>query len=504
MRRLLAILGWTAFGLVTTYALALSAFAFVNPGWKPHRVETAWFLFAFAFLAGLVGALRRTSGSSDSSSVPSASRGWWWLAAAMAVALVAYSRSLTVGFLSDDFVLLELRDFSAGWGHGTHHLLRVLPVLLLQALDGVSLSWSPGIAHLVSLTLHVANGALLYAIALRLRLEPVAAVLAAALFLLFPASPEAVVWASGLQDVLMTTASLGFVLATLDARHPAVLLGCVLTGLFSKETAVVMPLLAAAALWARGTKPATVVVRTLVACAVVAAAFGLWRLQSGVGTFAVAPTRYLIKEILATAFGTLAVPWTADELRAAPPLGIVMAIVVAAGAWLVLLRAATNPVARVALFGVVWVILSVAPVYSLFFVSNTLEGSRYLYLPSAGWAVLLASAATLATSLPGRPFRWALCAVAALWAAGIYAHVAPWRRAAAERDRILNSATTALAADCGPVAFVGATDNVSGAYVFRNGLAPALRRAGMRSVVDQAETAACVFTWTGATFVRTR
>ncbi len=71
MRRLLAILGWTAFGLVTTYALALSAFAFVNPGWKPHRVETAWFLFAFAFLAGLVGALRRTSGSSD---VPSSGR----------------------------------------------------------------------------------------------------------------------------------------------------------------------------------------------------------------------------------------------------------------------------------------------------------------------------------------------------------------------------------------------------------------------------------------------
>ncbi len=146
----------------------------------------------------------------------------------MAVTLVAYSRSLTVGFLSDDFVLLELRDFSAGWRQGTYQLLRVLPVLLLQALDGVGPSWSPGIAHLVSLTLHVANGALLYAIALRLRLEPVAAVLAAALFLLFPASPEAVVWASGLQDVLMTTASLGFVLATLDARHPAVLLGCVL------------------------------------------------------------------------------------------------------------------------------------------------------------------------------------------------------------------------------------------------------------------------------------
>ncbi len=503
MRRLPAKLGWMAFGLVTTYALALSAFAFLNPGWKPHRVETAWFLFAFAFLAGLLGALRRTSRSRDVPSPPTVSGGWWWLAAVLAVTVVAYSRGLTVGFLSDDFVLLELGD-STGWRQGTSQLFRVLPIWLLQAVDGIGPSLSPVVAHLISLTLHVANGALLYAIALRLRLDPIAAVLAAALFLLFPASPEAVVWASGLQDVLMATASLGFVLAMLDARHPAVLLGCLLAGLLSKETAVVMPLLAAAALWARGTKPSAVVVRTLAACALVAAAFGLWRIQSGVGTFAVAPTRYLIKEILATAFGTLAAPWTSDELRAAPFAGIVMALAVVVGAWTIVLRAATSAVARVAVFGMAWVILSVAPVYSLFFVSNTLEGSRYLYLPSAGWSVLAASAAAFATSPRARSVRWVLYVVAALWAVGAYAHVAPWRRAAAERNRILSSATTGLASDCRPVAFVGATDNVSGAYVFRNGLAPALRRAGLPSVVDQAETATCVFTWTGETFVRTR
>ena len=105
--------------------------------------------------------------------------------------------------------------------------------------------------------MHLVNGALIHAIARRLRLDPIAAILAAALFLLFPASAEAVVWASGIQDVLMTTASLAFVLATLDARHPAVLLGCALAGLFSKETAVVMPLLAAAALWARRYTPCT-------------------------------------------------------------------------------------------------------------------------------------------------------------------------------------------------------------------------------------------------------
>ncbi len=502
MRRLLANPGWTAFGLVTTYALALSTYAFVNAGWKPHRVETAWFLFAFAFLVGLAGALWR--GSPPPSEAPPPSRSWWWLAAVMAVTLAAYGRSLTVGFLSDDFVLLELADFSAGWRQGPSRLLRVLPVWLLQALDPVGPKWSPVVAHAVSMTLHLANGALVHAIARRLRLDPTAAILAAALFLLFPASAEAVVWASGIQDVLMTTASLAFVLATLDARHPAVLLGCVLAGLLSKETAVVMPLLAAAALWARGTRPAPGVVRTLVACAVVATAFGVWRVQASMGTFAVAPTRYLVKEIIATAFGTLAVPWTADELRAAPPVGIVLAWAVAVGAWTILVRKTTTTAARVAVFGLAWVILSVAPVHSLFFVSKTLEGSRYLYLPSAGWSVLVASAMPPFASARARPVRWALCGVAALWAAGAYAHVAPWRRAASERDRILSAAMTTPVSGCGPAAFVGATDNVSGAYVFRNGLAPALRRAGLGSAVDEAETAACVFTWTGDAFVRTR
>ncbi len=504
MRRLLVILGWTAFGLVTAYTLALSVFAFLDTGWKPHRVETAWFLFSFAFLVGLVRCLRPSALSPDSQSQPWATPGFWWLALVMALACGAYGRALAVGFLSDDFVLLELHDLGAGWRHGTSQFLRVLPVWLLQAADLVGPAWSPVLVHAINVALHLFNGSLLFGIARRLQLGTSPSVLAAALFLLFPASPEAVVWASGLQDVLMATASLGFVLATLQARHPVVLLGCLVIGLLSKETAVVMPLLAAAALWARGTRSTPVVARTLAACALAAVVFGVWRIQSGGGTFAIAPTRYLVKEILATAFGTLAVPWTTDELRLTALVGIVMASVVALGAWLILTGRATWTAARVAALGVAWVILSVAPVYSLFFVSNTLEGSRYLYLPSAGWAVLLSGVSSLAGSRPGGVFRWALYGVVALWAISTHGHVRTWRRAAAERDRIITAAMAVRAPDCAAVAFVGATDNVSGAYVFRNGLEPALRRAGVRSVVDQTAPIGCVFTWTGETFVRSR
>ena len=34
-----------------------------------------------------------------------------------------------------------------------------------------------------------------------------------------------------------------------------------------------------------------------------------------------------------------------------------------------------------------WVLLSIAPVYSMFDVSGTLQGSRYVYLASAGWSI---------------------------------------------------------------------------------------------------------------------
>lgn len=496
-------MGWTAFGLVTAYTLALSVFAGLNPGWKPHRVETAWILFAFAFLVGLLSTFAVRGRPREGASPPWTSRDGWSLALVMALAVAVYSPALAVGFLSDDFVLLELGNLGAGWRQGSSHLLRVLPVWLLQAIDGLGPAWSPILVHLVSLSLHVANGALVYAIGRRLQLDPRASVLAAALFLLFPASPEAVVWASGLQDVLMAAASLGFVLATLEARHPALMVGCLVAGLLSKETAVVMPLLAATALWARGTRPTATVVRTLLACTLMAVAFGVWRLQAGAGSFVVAPTRYLLKEMLATAFGTLALPWTTDELSAAPLLAIVMASVVALAAWLVA-RAATRSTPRVAAFGIAWAILCIAPVYSLFFVSGTLEGSRYLYLPSAGWAVLLATASSAATPWFGRPMRWTLYAMAALWAAGTYGHVGPWRRAAMERDRVLATAATAPVPGCATVAFVDAPDTVSGAYVFRNGLAAALRRAGTPSVVDDAEAATCVFAWNGERFVRSR
>jgi len=489
------------FALVSAYASGLSAFALVHPGWKPHRVETAWFLFAFAFLFGLFGVVGTKSTSSDPR--PSAQRVRWRVTLVLAAAVVAYSDALSVGFLSDDFVLLELRDLGGGWRQGTSQFVRVLPVALLQAFDAMSPAWGAVLAHAVNLALHLINGALLFAIARRLQLSIAAALFTVMFFVLWPASPEAVVWVSGLQDVLMTTASLTFVLASLDGRHPAVLVACLVIGLLSKETAVAMPLLGGLALWARGTKPTATVIKTVTACVAIALAFGGWRVWFSGGAFAVGPTRFLIKEILAGAYGTLAFPWMTAELRHAVIFGFLMIALVTLGAWTVLLAGASSAIPRVAALGTTWVILSVAPVYSLFFVSNTLEGSRYLYLSSAGWALLVGSVATM-DSRPARVYRWLSGVVIIVWAITTYGHVLMWRRASAERDRIVASARAVNAPECAAISFVRATDSMRGAYVFRNGFEIALRRAGVTTVTGVAEPHTCIFSWTGHNFTKVR
>src|SRR5262249_60843571 len=76
---------------------------------------------------------------------------------------------------------------------------------------------SPGLLHAVNLTLHGVNAWLVSMLAVRLGFRGDASIAAGGLFLPFPAAPEAVAWASGIQDVLMTSSALGAVAAAMDA-----------------------------------------------------------------------------------------------------------------------------------------------------------------------------------------------------------------------------------------------------------------------------------------------
>lgn len=481
---------------LTAYAVALACYSFVSFGWKPHRVETAWILFGAAVLAGLCARSAWPAAATIDAGRPGSRL---ILPGLIVVTAALYARALQVGYLSDDFVLLETAAWS-GWQQGDAGLFRVLPLLVIQGVNNLLRTQAEPWLHGLNVALHCASGALVYAVARQLTLSGLAALAASALFLLYPAATEAVAWISGLQDVMAVAFILSFVWLALSGGNPLLLALPLAAGLLSKETAVVMPLLAAAALWARGVPPGRPLVRMLWGCGVIAAAFAVWRLAAGDPASATIASRYMAKEILANALGTLALPWTRAELAEAWLVGPLAVAWVTLAAWAAMAKSASPVVPRVALLGLVWVIAGVAPVNRLFFISDWLEGSRYLYLSSAGWALACAGA----LDAPG--YRRALAAVTAAvlaaWTVTLYVHVGVWREAGQVRDQLLRAAAQIPASpECSAPAFENVVDNVRGAYVFRNGFGQALRRANGSAGPRSAATP-CRYRWDGERFSR--
>jgi len=115
--------------------------------------------------------------------------------------------------------------------------------------------------------------------------------------------------------------------------------------------------------------------------------------------------------------------------------------------------------------------VSIAPVYSMFDVSGTLQGSRYVYLAVAGWSILMA---TLLLPARSRLDLFLVVAACAIGVIGVRLNLVPWTRAAAMRDEVLSAVERARASGCSDVWIRNVPDSVQGAYVFRNGLAEAI------------------------------
>jgi hypothetical protein len=129
-----------------------------------------------------------------------------------------------------------------------------------------------------------------------------------------------------------------------------------------------------------------------------------------------------------------------------------------------------------------WVLAAVLPVFSLFYVGPQLEGARYLYLPAAGFTMLLAlvMGITLDRIVPrSRAVTIGLVTAALVVPVlpAIRSDIGRWQAAAATRQHVLERVND-QADRWGCTAFTveGDADSVSGAYVFRHGLTEALAR----------------------------
>jgi hypothetical protein len=380
-------------------------------------------------------------------------------------------------------------------------------------------------AHAANLLLHAANASLVAVIGSRSGLSRTDALAAGLMFATCAGLSEAVVWASGAQDVLMTTLGLMALAAVLkrdpggfaaaDPPRPrfgpsrsgsivpivAVIASTVALGV--KETAVVVPVLGWAAAWASpGGLEDKTRRRALWLMTAVSVAYVVLRALSGVDAeYGRGLSRYFAKQLMVDPFATLGEPWSAAWIQAHPAVSLVRAltlVTLVAGAFWWWRRDEACTRCAIAFGG--WVLIAVLPVLSLFHVSATLEGSRYLYLPAAGFCLLVATlAGELARRTAPRAMLPLLAGILAIFivpsAVAIRGEGARWTRAAQIRDRILDSANDIAAVPCGTIVTEGLVDNVEGAYVFRNGLTEALAAHGRSALFGNPSAVRCRLTW---------
>lgn len=485
--------------LAAAYLLVRVGGFYLGTSVRRHHLESAAFLFTACVLIAVVANRRTATGTSPfARNLPR----WIWLAFPC-VAVALFAPAVPLGLFADDFVLLD----AARQGRWTVWSDLFRPVLfpLWRAADALPGS-TPVVLHLLNILLHGLNSAIVVVLSTRLGLATSSAFVAGSLFAAFPAAVEAVVWPAGVQDVLMTTFVVGFVMALTSRRgraiDSAIALVLVVAAALTKETGFVAPvagLLACGALpeGRRPWKVAFAAVGVVVVLLALRFAFvaspeqGLWSFS-----------RYELKELLVRPFATLIVPLRASEIVAIPSVPIFLVAVVVISLSVAAFRwTAADARFRRVLFGVGLVLAAAAPVGVAFFVGPDLFGSRYLYLPAAGWAIALATL----LPLPARGQRLVRALPAALlvvcWIAATRAHLRPWAEAAAVRDAILGAAETQAPAGCREVTVSGLPEALEGVPVFVNGFPEAMRERDDRVRFSVGVSGGdCALTWDGAAF----
>ena len=463
-----------------------------------HRAESAWFLFSAALLIGAIYSIRRERSSVERTPFTAATLSIG-LMASWAIAFVLYFPMLSIGLLSDDFVLVARAHGSvlvdANWD-----FLRPLPIgiwrLLIQLSGATAI---PVVLHAMNIGLHGVNAWLTGILATRFGLDLRSAVLAGILFLVFPASVEPVVWASGVFDVLLVTLSLaaGIAITSATNRNVQTIAVAILTiaALATKETAVVLPALLAIAAYAA---PHVSLKRAAAPIAVSIVLVGLYFVVRLAAGFAATPpsgefTGYAAKELLSRPFGGLSMPLHIEVWRAHPWIPLALAVywpalfLLSAARWLRKPHDATTLLALAA-----WVLVSVAPLATMFYIADDLQGGRYLYLGAVAWSVMIL---VLLQELQPALRVIVIAPLLVVFAFATRAHQSPWAAAALERDRVLDAYRTS-GVQCLPAEIRGLPDHIRGAHVFRNGFDYAIQSERPQTTANPR----CVLMWDGERF----
>ncbi len=343
----------------------------------------------------------------------------------LAVTAVVYLPALWGGFVSDDSDQIVLAHTRLAWraipAYFTSDVWGYLLSIRTNYYRPVFLLWltlnyklfglEPAWWHTALLGMHLAATLLLYFLARRLTRDRLTAGIAALLFGVHPVHVETAAWLSGVTDSLLAVLGLGAILCHLRAqeetqprlRWQVSAVALFAAALFTKETAVVLPVLLAATEWLRDSRQRlwnmAVRIAPYLAIVLIYLAARIHAL-GGLAPVARAWTPSLVAmtlpSVLLFYLRQLAIPLDGysfihplEAVRQFSVAHVVLpAAVVLAAAALLVWVARRGPAAA---FGVMLLALPLLPVLNLpAFAFDDIVHDRYLYLPSAGLCLLLA------------------------------------------------------------------------------------------------------------------
>lgn len=485
-----------------------TAYAFGLAGVRRHHLES-WIGVAWIVTAA-VWALHWRSASVGRRRQPVRLSMIHTLAIASAI---LYAPAFALPLLSDDHILLD-------WATHNQFVAAfepfVRPFLLLIWRLASWTSSTAAVLHGLNVLLHSLNAVLVVLLLVAVGSAPWFALIGGAVFAAWPTQVEAVAWASGMFDVLMTTLTLAVCVTyaraegRLDVRRTTIVACLALAALFTKETVVCLPALLVVLSFDRWRRDGLARGEALALAILTAAAAGYlsWRLGFR-RTVEVAPhpmlTKFAVKQQLAVSFGGLGLPLISDVIERHAWIALLfMATTFGIGQAALLAAQRRESRSQTPIVGAgIWIVAAALPAMGLLFVGDHLDGSRHLYLPCVGLAMYLAhSCETLfeyrrALGIAAAALLVALVAIAVRQDRALLEN---WRVAGVIQQSALEQAARAAQnARCAPAHIEGAPDVYRGTQVLRNGAIEAFREA--YPLLANAPRPSCTLVRTGDRFV---
>ncbi len=432
--------------------------------------------------------------------------------AILLTATAIYFRNLGTCFLSDDFDFLALIRRAGPWSKETlfgflkaFGVLRPLTVAS-NAVDFQIWGMDPVGHHLTNILLHAANSFLVFLLILKLGRKAEVSVACALMFVAYPVHMESVSWISSRSDLLCAFFYLLALLAYLRERKstslghwPSLIFFCL--ALASKEMAMSLPLiliLLDIAFPQQKVRSPEKQWRTYIPYFGLLAAYLMFRFLflGGMGGYTESQHHLLrfdsssvieLRNLIIRPLMGLFMPLHRTEIDKFPFLrsGVLLMIVLIA----VYLAVRRKTSSRLVAAGVALSLISVIPTFRILFVSDTLQGSRHLYLAAFGASLAMAGVAEGLWRRPriGRPaFVFGSVAIIALFIWASSYQLGAWRQAGNIAGKIVREGKKQLVGfDPKDAAYVDdLPDSIDGAYVFRNGFPSAMQLAGISPKVN--------------------